>query len=92
MITGDLPGHYNLCYRYIDDLIVFKSKKFSDYLSEIYPSQLTAEKASISDHLASYFDLTFINDKRNDFNFHIVNVLFLFSNILALLMVYTYHS
>ena len=28
---------FNLCYRYIDDLIVF-NKKFVDYLKAIYPS------------------------------------------------------
>ena len=29
---------FNLSYRYIDDLIVFNSKKFLDCLKEIYPS------------------------------------------------------
>ena len=55
-----LARSFNLCYRYIDDLIVFNNKKFLDYLKEIYPSQLTVEKANKSDHLADYFDLTFI--------------------------------
>ena len=75
-----------------DDLIVFNNKKFLDYLKEIYPSQLTVEKAHKSDHLADYLDLTFIidsvgklsarlYDKRDDFDFHIVNFLFLSSNI-----------
>ena len=36
-----LARSFNLCYRYIDDLIVFNNKKFVDYLKEIYPSQLT---------------------------------------------------
>ena len=82
----------NLCYRYIDDLIVFNNKKFLDYLKEIYPSQLTVEKANKSDHLADYLDLTFIidsggklstrlYDKCADFDFHIVNFSFLSSNI-----------
>ena len=53
---------FNLCYRYIDDLIVFNNKKFLDYLKEIYPSQLTVEKANKSDHLANYLDLTFLID------------------------------
>ena len=39
-----LARSFNLCYRYVDDLIVFNNKKFLDYLKEIYPSQLTAEK------------------------------------------------
>ena len=83
---------FNLCYRYIDDLIVFNNKKFLDYLKEIYPSQLTVEKDNKSDHLADYLDLTFIidsgdklsttlYDKRDDFDFHIVNFPYLSSNI-----------
>ena len=43
-----LARSFNLCYRYIDDLIVFNNKKFLDYLKEIYPSQLTVEKANKS--------------------------------------------
>ena len=87
-----LARSFNLCYRYIDDLIVFNNKKFLDYLKEIYPSQLTVEKANKSDHLADYLDLTFIidsggklstrlYDKRDDFDFHIVNFPYLSSNI-----------
>ena len=108
MIKGGhrrLARSFNLCHRYIDDLIVFNNKKFLDYLKEIYPSVLTVEKANKSDHLADYLDLTFIidsggklltrlYDKRNDFDFHIVNFPFLSSNIpfhLALLMVCTFH-
>ena len=54
---------------------------------EIYPSQLTVEKANRSDNLANYLDLTFIigsnkfYDKCDDFDFHIVNFPFLSSNI-----------
>ena len=87
-----LARSFNLCYRYTDDLIVFNNKKFLDYLREIYPSQLTVEKATKSDQLADYLDLTFIidrggklstklYDKRDDFDFHIVNFPFLSSNI-----------
>ena len=87
-----LARSFNLCYRYKDNLIVFNNKKFLDYLKEIYPSQLTVEKANKSDHLADYIDLTFIidngsklstrlYDKRDDFDFHIVNFPFLSSNI-----------
>ena len=87
-----LARSFNLRHRYIDDLIVLNNKRFLDYLIEIYPSQLTVEKANKSDHLADYLDLTFIidsggklptrlYDKRNDFDFHIVNFPFLSSNI-----------
>ena len=47
MIRGGhrkLARLFNICYRYIDDLIVFNNKKFRDYVKEIYPSQLTVEK------------------------------------------------
>ena len=47
-------------FEYLDDLIVFNNKKLLGYLKEIYPSQLTVEKANKSDHLADYLDLTFI--------------------------------
>ena len=49
MIRGGhrrLSRLFNLCYRYIDDLIVSNNKTFLDYLKEIYPSQLTVEKAN----------------------------------------------
>ena len=95
MIRGGhrkLARSFNLCYQYIDNLIVFNNKKFGDYVKEIYPSQLTVEKANTSDDLANYLDLTFIiesnnrlytklYDKRDDFNLHIVNFPFLSSNI-----------
>ena len=72
-------------------MIVF-NHKFLDYLKEIYPSQLTVEKANKSDHLIDYLDLTFIidsggklstrlYDKRDDFDFHTVNFPFLSINI-----------
>ena len=89
-----LARSFNLCHRYIDDLIVFNNKTFLDYLKEIYPSQLTVEKCDKSDHLADYLDLTFIIDsggklsarlcdKHDNFDFHIVNFPFLSSNILS---------
>ena len=95
MIRGrhrKLARSFNLCCRYIDDLIVFNNKKFGDYVKEIYPSQLTVEKANTSDDPANCLDLTFIiesinrlytklYDKRDDFDFHIVNFPFLSSNI-----------
>ena len=87
-----LARSFNLCYRYIDDLIVFNNKNVLDYLKEIYPSQLTVEKANKSDHLADYLDVTFIidsggklstrlYDKCDDFDFQIVNFPFLSSSI-----------
>ena len=90
-----------LVIMYRDDLIVFNNKKFGDYVKEIYPFQLTVEKANTSDDLANYLDLTFIiesnnrlskklYDKRDDFDFHIVN--FPFLSHLALHMVFVFPS
>ena len=68
MIRGGhrkLARSFNLCYRYIEDLIVFNNKKLRDYVKEIYPSQLTVEKANTSDDQANYLDLTFIIESNN---------------------------
>ena len=85
---------FNLCHRYIDDLIVFNNKKFSIIVLSRKNIFIPAavEKANKSDHLADYLDLTFITDsegklstrpydKCDDFHFHIVNFPFLSSNI-----------
>ena len=97
-----LARSFTLCYRYIDDLIVF-NKKFLDYLKEIYPSELTVEKANKSD-LADYLDLTFIIDSGGKLSTRLMtNVMILTSTLsifhtfpatyhLALLMVCTFHS
>ena len=99
-----LARSFNLCYRYIDDLIVFNKNKFLDYFKEIYPSQLTVEEANKSAHLADYLDLTFIidrggklstklYDKRDDF----ASILSIFCSFpatyhLALLMMCIFYS
>ena len=95
---------FNLCYRYIDNLIVFNNKKFLDYLKEIYPSQLTVEKANKSDHLADYLDLTFVIDSGGklstrlyDKRDNLTSTLSIFHSFpatyhLALLMVCIFHS
>ena len=98
-----LPRSFNLCYLYIDDLIVFNNKKFGDYAKEIYLSQLTVEKANTSDDLSNYQDLPFIigsnnrlytklYNKRDDFDFHMVNFPFLSRNIPSSLLYGVYIS
>ena len=83
---------------------VFNNKKFLHYPKETYPSQLTVEKANKSDHLADYLDLTFIidsggklstrlYDKRDDSDFHIVNLhSFPATYHLALYLLYIFRS
>ena len=94
MIRGGhrkLARSFNLCYRYMDDLIVFNNKKFGDYVKEIYPSQLTVEKANIwwPSKLPG-LDLHYREQRSTlhqalwetwGFDFHIVNFPFLSSNI-----------
>ena len=83
-------------------MIVFNKKTFLDDLKEIYPSELTVEKANKSDHLADYLDITFVIDsggkpstrlcnKSDDFDFHILHS-FPATYYLALLMVCIFHS
>ena len=59
-------GSFNRFYRYIDDdLIVFNKKNFIDYVKDIYPSELNAEKANKLDDQANYLDSTFIIGNNN---------------------------
>ena len=82
-----LARKFNLSYRYISDLISFNNKRFKEFISDIYPKELT-ESTSV----ASYLNLLFIQDnsknittklydKRDTFGFHIVNFPFMSSNI-----------
>ena len=74
------------------NIMLINNKKFWEYVKDIYPSQLNVEKTNQPYNLASYLDLTFtiekdgklstkLCDKRDDFDFHIVNFPFLSSNI-----------
>ena len=82
----------NLSYRYIDDLISFNNKRFNEFISDIYPKELTISKTTESTSVASHLDLLFTRDENNNittklhdkhdaFGFHIVNFLFMSSNI-----------
>ena len=87
-----LARKFNLSYRYIDDLIFFNNKRFKEFISDIYPKELTISETTESISVASYLDLLFTRDKsnnittkffdrRNAFGFHIVNFPFMSSNI-----------
>ena len=70
-------------YRYIDDVLSLKNTKFAEYLEFIYPCELkikeTTETAASSSYLDCYLYIdnrkltTRLYDKRDDFNFPIVN-------------------
>ena len=83
---------FNLSYCYADDLISFNNKRFKEFISDIYPKEITISETTESTSVASYFDLLFIRDKSNNvttklynkcdaFGFHVVNFPFMSSNI-----------
>ena len=87
-----LARKFNLSYRYIDDLFSFNNNRFKEFISDIYPKELTISETTKSTSVASYLDLLFIRDntnnittklydKRDTFGFHIVNFPFMSSNI-----------
>ena len=87
-----LARKFNLSYCYIDDLTSSDNKRFKEFISDIYPKELTISETTESTSVASYLDLLFIRDKSNNittklydkrdaFGFHIVNFPFTSSNI-----------
>ena len=85
-----LAQQFNFTYRYIDDALSLKNTKFAEYL-EVYPCELeikeTMQTAASSSYLDCYLYIdngklaTRLYDKRDDFNFPIVNFPFLSCNI-----------
>ena len=86
-----LARKFNLSYLYIDDIISFNNKRFKEFISDIYPKELTISETTESTSVASYLDLLFIRDNSNNittklydisdtFDFHIVNFPFTSSN------------
>jgi hypothetical protein len=87
-----LARKFNSTFRYIDDLISLKNPYFKENISKIYPKELELKETTESNNGCSYLDIFFfrgdndrlnskIYDKRDDFNFSIVNYPFLDSNI-----------
>ena len=87
-----LARKFSLSYRYINDLISFNNKRFKEFISDIYPEELTISETTESTSVASYLDLLFtrdksnnittkLDDKRDAFGFHIVNFPFMSRNI-----------
>ena len=83
-----LAQSFNSSFRYIDDVLSLNNNRFSIHLHLIYPSELEIKDTTDTDKSVSYLDPflemttdgrlnTKIYDKRNDFNFPIVNFPFL---------------
>ena len=93
----DIIEAFNSTSRYLDDLLNVNNPYFEQMVGQIYPTELQINKADSYDTEAPFLDLNLsitngivsskIYDKRDDFNFEIVN--FLMEMFLALLpMVY----
>ena len=77
--------------RYIDDILSLNNSKISEFIDVIYPCELNIKDTTESSISASYLDcylniengklITRLYDKRDDFNFPIVNFRFMSSNI-----------
>ena len=61
-----LARKFNLSYRCTDHLISFNNKIFKQFISDIYPKELTISETTESTSVASYLDLLFIRDKSNN--------------------------
>jgi hypothetical protein len=89
-----LARSFNFMFRYIDDVLSLNNSRFGDFVDRIYPIELEIKDTTNTDRFASYFYLHFeidsegrlrtkLYDKRDDFNFPIVNFPFICSNIPA---------
>ena len=84
---ADVIEAFNSTTRYLDDLLNIDNNFFDSMVNRIYPSELQLNKVNVSDTEASFLDLHLsvsdgfvkskIYDKRDDFDFGIVNFPFL---------------
>ena len=87
----DLIQCFILTSRYIDDILNLDNPFFAQNIHKIYPNELVLNLSCLSNTDAAYLDLhltinnnmikTSLYDKRDDFNFEIVNFPFLDGNI-----------
>jgi hypothetical protein len=83
-----LPRSFNFTFRYIYDVLSLNNSRFGDFVDRIYPIELEIKDTTYTNRSASYLDLhlkidsegrlrTKLYDKRDDFNFSIVNFPFI---------------
>ena len=80
---ADIIEAFNSTSIYLDDLLNFDNPYLERIINPIYPPELQLDKANTSDTESPFLDLHFsifngfvstkIYDKRDDFDFHIVN-------------------
>ena len=88
---ADVIDAFNTISRYLDDILSINNVYFDTMVSEIYHSELQLNKANTSNTEAAFFDLHLLisndivstknYDKRDDFDFEIVNFPFLDGDI-----------
>ena len=94
---------FNFTFRYIDDVLSINNYRLGDFVDRIYLIELEIKDTTDTDRSASYLDLhleidswgqlrTKLYDKRDDFNFPIVNFPFMCSNIPVVLVYGVYLS
>ena len=75
---------FNFTYRYVDDVLSINNSRFAEFLPLIYPPELEVKEIKDTASTASFLDIyrevddsgqisTKIYDKRDDFNFKIIN-------------------
>jgi hypothetical protein len=83
-----LTRSFNFTFRYIDDVLSLNNSRLGDFVDRIYPIELEIKDTTDTARSASYLDLhleigsedrlrTKFYDKRDDFNFPIVNFPFI---------------
>ena len=86
-MKGDITRalQFNKTFRYIDNLLCVNNDNFNKHINEIYPSELILKNTTTTPSETSYLDTTLnigegngtvrisVYDKREDFNFKIVN-------------------
>ena len=78
-----LARSFNFTFRYIDDVLSLNKSRFGGFVDRIYPIELEIKDTTNTDRSDPYPDIHIENDKRDDFNFPIVNFPFICSNIPA---------
>ena len=89
-----LARSFNFTFRYIDDVLSLNNSRFGDFVDHIYPIELEIKDTTDIDMSASYLDIhleidserwlrTKLYDKRDDYNFPIVNFPFICSKMPA---------
>ena len=88
---ADVIDAFNTTSRFLGDILNINNVYFDNMISQIYPSELQLNKANTSDTEAAFLDLhlsisddivsTKIYDKRDDFDFEIVNFAFLVGDV-----------